>query len=192
MVASEVAIAEWTSTVSGTPAADKMSVRKGVKTIPPPIPRSPARNPVQAPRQTSAAMSSTAIDECVSRKKEKPRNRCFGLRCLNQKVRWSRPGRKSDQANACPIHYRPSVEATLLSEHRLGTLEPLKETPRRAESLYEKKRTGRQAAVRFSESVRRRLLRRIVRRQCFAAPAVQVRHPVGADRLFRILREFPV
>ena len=31
MVASEVAIAEWTSTVSGTPAADKMSVRKGVK-----------------------------------------------------------------------------------------------------------------------------------------------------------------
>ena len=125
-------------------------------------------------------------------KKEKPRNRCFGLRCLNQKVRWSRPGRKSDQANACPIHYRPSVEATLLSEHRLGTLEPLKETPRRAESLYEKKRTGRQAAVRFFESVRRRLLRRIVRRQCFAAPAVQVRHPVGADRLFRILRELPV
>ena len=61
IVEREVAIAACTTTVSGTPAIDKISVRKGVRTMPPPIPSRPARYPVQAPSTKRAAMSSSDI-----------------------------------------------------------------------------------------------------------------------------------
>ena len=61
MVASDVAMAVCTMCSSGTPVLTSSMVRKGVRIMPPPMPKSPAKNPVQDPKTISASAISSVI-----------------------------------------------------------------------------------------------------------------------------------
>jgi hypothetical protein len=57
MVAMDVAIAILTVKLASTPRCDSMNVKNGTMIMPPPMPRSPARKPVQMPSRASSMMS---------------------------------------------------------------------------------------------------------------------------------------
>jgi len=56
MVAMDVAMAILTAKSALTPWSPNMRVRKGTMTMPPPMPRSPAKKPVSRPNAASSAM----------------------------------------------------------------------------------------------------------------------------------------
>ena len=58
MVAMDVAMAIFTARSGDTPRADMMSVMNGTISMPPPMPSSPARKPVQSPNATSSTINS--------------------------------------------------------------------------------------------------------------------------------------
>ena len=110
---------------------DQKQVMKGVAPMPPPIPRRPAKKPVQAPKQSRAATISQDMntlpaelskcgvhDTCTKEgrtrlgqeltKAGKGRPCGFRLRCLNRKVRVAAAGAENGADNACPLHYRLS------------------------------------------------------------------------------------
>jgi hypothetical protein len=61
IVAVAVAIAMCTTCSGGNPSRVKMNVRSGTIVMPPPMPRSPARNPTIAPSARKAAISAGSI-----------------------------------------------------------------------------------------------------------------------------------
>ena len=61
IVASDVAIAMWTMCSVGKPCQVNSAVRNGIISMPPPMPSSPAANPVAAPSSSSAPMNAGLI-----------------------------------------------------------------------------------------------------------------------------------
>ena len=66
IVASDVAIAMWRMYSAGKPCQVNSAVRNGTISMPPPMPSSPAANPVQAPSSTSAPMNTGLIAPALS------------------------------------------------------------------------------------------------------------------------------
>ena len=57
MVANDVATAIFTAYSCGNPLAARMKVIKGTISMPPPMPRSPAKKPVDAPNRSNSKIS---------------------------------------------------------------------------------------------------------------------------------------
>src|SRR5699024_10887406 len=65
MVVMEVAIAACTTQASGMPARGKSMAIKGTSTMPPPIPRKPAKKPTTPPSNKRLTMKKMSMCVCV-------------------------------------------------------------------------------------------------------------------------------